>query len=120
MCPEHAQREIEPWDRLCKWMATYGLPRSVTRIGKDGKPEAAWQLVNTRPRSGRKTHGPFWDVESCSTALREYRRIVQFIDEPKAPTKTDAHLAKAERIAEALSGQAVQRWRSWETNSPAE
>ena len=43
--------------------------------------------------------------------LREYRRIVQFTDEPMAHTVTDAYLAKVGGMAEALSGQAVQRWR---------
>jgi hypothetical protein len=50
--------------------------------------------------------------------LHKLRRLVQFIDEPTARAMTDAALEKVEAIAGALSGQAVQRWRPWETTSP--
>jgi hypothetical protein len=49
--------------------------------------------------------------------LREFKRMVQFIDEPTARAMTDAALEKVESMAAALSGQAVQRWRPWETNN---
>jgi hypothetical protein len=51
--------------------------------------------------------------------LREFKRMVQFIDEPTARTMTDVALEKVENMTAALFGKAVQRWRPWETEENA-
>ena len=80
--------------------------RHFFKIGDDVSEPHAWRALVT--------------CSGIYTADRHkyksnFKRMVQFIDEPTARALTDAALEKVELMAAALSGQAVPRWRPWDT-----